>query len=69
MPCAACARDTSNRVCMLNRRIVALGPPDETLVPLNIAVAFGDVSALHMHGDSAHLHPHPPEKVESGISA
>jgi ABC-type Mn2+/Zn2+ transport system ATPase subunit len=51
-----CARDTSNRVCMLNRRIVAFGPPAATLVPLNIAVAFGDISALHIHGDWAHHH-------------
>lgn len=61
-----CARDTSNRICMLNRRIVALGPPHETLVPLTIAVAFGDISALHMHGDSSHSHPHSPEEVASG---
>jgi ABC-type Mn2+/Zn2+ transport system ATPase subunit len=61
-----CARDTSNRICMLNRRIVALGPPHETLVPLNIAVAFGDISALHMHGDTAHVHPHPHEEVATG---
>jgi ABC-type Mn2+/Zn2+ transport system ATPase subunit len=64
-----CARDTSNRICMLNRRIVALGPPDETLVPINIAVAFGDISALHIHGHSAHgdiAHVHPAEEVASG---
>lgn len=64
-----CARDTSNRICMLNRRIVALGPPHETLVPLNIAVAFGDISALHMHGDSAHTHPHPIDAVPTGPDA
>jgi manganese/zinc/iron transport system ATP- binding protein len=51
-----CARDTSDRVCMLNRRIVALGPPAQTLTPLNIAVAYGDISALHIHGDGVHVH-------------
>jgi ABC-type Mn2+/Zn2+ transport system ATPase subunit len=61
-----CARDTSDRICMLNRRIVALGPPHDTLVPLNIAVAFGDISALQMHGDTAHTHPHPSEEVATG---
>jgi ABC-type Mn2+/Zn2+ transport system ATPase subunit len=53
-----CARDTSSRVCMLNRRIIALGPPAETLTPLTIAVAYGDISALHLHGSSPHHHPH-----------
>jgi manganese/zinc/iron transport system ATP- binding protein len=53
-----CARDTSTRVCMLNRRIVALGPPEEALTSLTIAVAYGDISALHMHGDTAHVHVH-----------
>jgi ABC-type Mn2+/Zn2+ transport system ATPase subunit len=61
-----CARDTSDRICMLNRRIVALGPPHDTLVPLNIAVAFGDISALHIHGDSSHTHPHQAAEVATG---
>lgn len=61
-----CARDTSNRICMLNRRIVALGPPHETLIPMNIAIAFGDISALNIHGDTAHMHPSPFEKVATG---
>jgi len=64
-----CARDTSNRICMLNRRIVALGPPLETLVPLNIAVAFGDISALNIHGHSAHGHPNAPEEVATSADA
>jgi len=54
-----CARDTSNRICMLNRRIIALGRPEEALVPLTIAIAYGDISALKMHGDSAHVYVHP----------
>ena len=53
-----CARATSDRICMVNRRIVALGTPDETLVPLNIAVAYGDISQLHIHGEAAHSHEH-----------
>lgn len=53
-----CARDISQRVCLLNRRIVALGPPAEVLTPLHIAVAFGDISALHMHGETGHHHEH-----------
>lgn len=51
-----CARDTSTRVCMLSRKVVAIGPPAETLTPLNIAVAYGDISHLHIHGDPAHEH-------------
>ncbi|HUG15936.1 MAG TPA: metal ABC transporter ATP-binding protein [Thermomicrobiales bacterium] len=51
-----CARDTSTRVCMLSRKVVALGTPDEALTPLNIAVAYGDISRLHIHGEAAHAH-------------
>ena len=53
-----CARDISQRICLLSRRIIALGPPAEALTPLNIAVAFGDLSALHLHGESGHHHGH-----------
>lgn len=51
-----CARDTSTRICMLSRRVIAIGAPDESLTPLNIAVAYGDISRLHIHGDPAHTH-------------
>jgi ABC-type Mn2+/Zn2+ transport system ATPase subunit len=51
-----CARDTSTRICMLSRRVIALGTPDEALTPLNIAVAYGDISRLHIHGGPAHSH-------------
>lgn len=63
-----CARDTSNRICMLNRRIVALGPPHETLVPVNIAVAFGDISALHIHGVTGHSHLDPVGERHSVVN-
>ncbi len=51
-----CARDTSDRIMVLSRRVVAIGPPDEALTPVTIAVAFGDISRLHIHGEDAHLH-------------
>jgi ABC-type Mn2+/Zn2+ transport system ATPase subunit len=51
-----CARATSTRICMLSRRIVAIGVAEEALTPLNIAVAYGDISQLHLHGDMAHGH-------------
>lgn len=51
-----CARDVSDRVLVLNRRTVALGPPAEALTPVTIAVAFGDISHLHIHGEDAHVH-------------
>ncbi|MCO5177904.1 MAG: metal ABC transporter ATP-binding protein [Thermomicrobiales bacterium] len=51
-----CARDVSDRVLVLNRRTIALGPPVEALTPVMIAVAFGDISHLHIHGEDAHVH-------------
>lgn len=51
-----CARDTSDRLMVLSRRVVALGPPEEALTPLTIAVAFGDISHLHIHGEEPHIH-------------
>lgn len=51
-----CARDTSDRILVLSKRVVAIGPPAEALTPLTIAVAFGDISRLHIHGEDAHLH-------------
>ncbi|HAX24983.1 MAG TPA: manganese ABC transporter ATP-binding protein [Chloroflexi bacterium] len=51
-----CARDISDRVVILSRRIVAVGPPAEALTPLTIAVAFGDISRLNIHGEDAHVH-------------
>lgn len=50
-----CARTMGNRLCVLNRRIVALGPPDEALTPVTIAVGYGDISALHIPRDPAHV--------------
>jgi ABC-type Mn2+/Zn2+ transport system ATPase subunit len=49
-----CARTMGDRLCVLNRRIVALGTPDEALTPLTIAVGYGDISALHQPRDAAH---------------
>jgi ABC-type Mn2+/Zn2+ transport system ATPase subunit len=49
-----CARATSSRICMLSRRVVVLGPPEVALTPLNIAIAYGDISHLSMHGEMAH---------------
>jgi ABC-type Mn2+/Zn2+ transport system ATPase subunit len=49
-----CARTMGNRLCVLNRKIVALGPPEEALTPLTIAVGYGDISALHTPRESAH---------------
>lgn len=49
-----CARTMGNRLCVLNRKIVALGPPEEALTPLTIAVGYGDISALHVPRDTAH---------------
>jgi ABC-type Mn2+/Zn2+ transport system ATPase subunit len=51
-----CARATSTRICMLSRKIVVLGAPEEALTPLNIAVAYGDISRLNIHGEMAHVH-------------
>jgi ABC-type Mn2+/Zn2+ transport system ATPase subunit len=51
-----CARDTSDRALVLNRKVVALGPPEEALTPLTIAVAYGDISQLKIHGEAAHSH-------------
>ncbi len=52
----SCARDTSDRILVLNKRVVALGPSAEALTPLTIAVAFGDIARLHIHGEDAHVH-------------
>jgi ABC-type Mn2+/Zn2+ transport system ATPase subunit len=43
-----CARAMGDRACVLNRRVVALGPPSEAMTPLTIAVGYGDISALHV---------------------
>jgi ABC-type Mn2+/Zn2+ transport system ATPase subunit len=43
-----CARSMGDRACVLNRRIVALGRPEEAMTPLNIAVGYGDISHLHV---------------------
>lgn len=51
-----CARDTSDRVLVLNRKVVSLGPPSEAMNPLTIAVAYGDISHLKIHGEAAHSH-------------
>jgi ABC-type Mn2+/Zn2+ transport system ATPase subunit len=51
-----CARDTSDRALVLNRKVVALGPPEVALSPLTIAVAYGDISRLKIHGEAAHAH-------------
>ncbi|RIK46546.1 MAG: manganese ABC transporter ATP-binding protein [Chloroflexi bacterium] len=48
-----CARTMGDRLCVLNRRIVALGAPEEALTPLTIAVGYGDISALHLPRDGA----------------
>jgi ABC-type Mn2+/Zn2+ transport system ATPase subunit len=49
-----CARAMGDRACVLNRRIVALGTPEEAMTPLTIAVGYGDISALHVAAGGAH---------------
>jgi len=49
-----CARTIGNRLCVLNRRVVALGPPEEALTPVTIAVGYGDISALHVPRETTH---------------
>ena len=51
-----CARAMGDRACVLNRRIIALGTPDEAMTPLTIAIGYGDISALHVAGASGDRH-------------
>jgi ABC-type Mn2+/Zn2+ transport system ATPase subunit len=51
-----CARSMGDRACVLNRRIIALGPPAEAMTPLTIAVGYGDISHLHVPREVAEAH-------------
>jgi ABC-type Mn2+/Zn2+ transport system ATPase subunit len=42
-----CARAICDRACVLNRTVVALGPPDAALTPETVAAGFGDFAPLH----------------------
>ncbi|MEO8251637.1 MAG: metal ABC transporter ATP-binding protein [Chloroflexota bacterium] len=50
------AAEISDRLCFVNRRIVAYGPPAETFTPAILHATFGGELLIVREGDQTHVH-------------
>jgi manganese/zinc/iron transport system ATP- binding protein len=64
------AAELSDRLCFVNRRVVAFGPPAETFTPPILHATFGGQLLIVQAGDHSHVHGGghhgPPDRPQAG---